>query len=114
MFRNAPLGFLISLALVPFGIGILVLVIWYIRCHMDRFTVANGRVVHSHGILSKSDTEISISSIRSVKVHQRLLQRIFRTGSISIYTAGDKPEIVVYGLPDPHVIKQLLDQRRYA
>jgi uncharacterized membrane protein YdbT with pleckstrin-like domain len=103
MFRN-----------LPFGFGVLILAIWYVRCLFDRFTIANGRVTHSHGILSKSDTEISISSIRSVKIHQRLLQRIFRTGSVSIFTAGDKPEIVVHGLPDPHVVKQLLDQLVHA
>jgi uncharacterized membrane protein YdbT with pleckstrin-like domain len=115
MFRDAPVAFVIIICLIPvFGFGLALLLVWYIRCLTDRLTIAEGRVVHSHGILSKSVVEVSTSSIRSVHVHQRLLQRIFNSGRVSILTAGDKPEIVVDCLPDPHHVKRLLDPKPRA
>jgi len=32
MFRNAPVGFLLAVLLVPLGIGLVILLIWWLRC----------------------------------------------------------------------------------
>ena len=43
-----------------------------------------------------------------MRVNQTLFQRMFGTGDIEIYTAGDAPEVTLRGMPDPHRIRELL------
>jgi uncharacterized membrane protein YdbT with pleckstrin-like domain len=110
MFRSNPLGFILALALIPaFGVGLVILLVWYLMSISHHIEVASDRVRYSHGLLSKDRVEIAVSSIRSVRVRQSLFQRIMSTGDLSIFTAGDQPEIVIKGIPHPYDAKRLLD-----
>lgn len=109
MFRNNPIWFILSILLIPvFGIGILILIVWYISTKAQSLTVTSQDVLYERGILSKSRSELRLSSIRSVRVHQTLFQRIFGTGDIEIYTAGDSPEVTAKGMPDPNEVRELI------
>ena len=55
-----------------------------------------------------------MSRIRTVNVYQSFFNRIFGVGRISIYTAGDDPEIDVSGLPDPHDLRELIKAEQDA
>jgi len=110
MFRSAPFLFILAvLSIALAGLGIIVLMIWWLRCLSDRLTILPGKAIWRHGLLARDTTEINISSIRSVRVNQSVTQRIFNTGTVSIFTAGDQPELRVNGLPDPQRIRNLLD-----
>jgi hypothetical protein len=65
-------------------------------------------ILWTHGLLSKQYTEIQMASVRTVRVTQTLFQRLMNAGDITIYTAGDTPELVVRGLPDPGEIRELI------
>ena len=109
MFRNNPLGFVISILLIPvFGIGILILIVWYISTKAQTLTVTRQDLLYEKGILSKSRSELRLTSIRSVRVHQTLFQRMFGTGDIEIFTAGDTPEVTAKGMPDPNEVRELI------
>lgn len=108
MFRNNPLLFVLALLLTAaFGIGIVILLWWYVVSKSTKLTITDREVRYEKGILSKTRKEIRLPAIRSVRVHQSLGQRIFGTGNIEIYSAGDLPEIVANGMPDPHRIREL-------
>jgi len=107
MFKANPLGFIGSILLIPLGIGIIILFWWWLSARNTIFTVDEQEVRLETGILNKEHSEISKSSIRTVKVRQSLLERMFGVGTVEIFTAGDQPEIVVKGLPDPHRIREL-------
>jgi hypothetical protein len=49
-----------------------------------------------------------MSSIRTTKVQQSLLQRMLNAGKVEIYTAGDEPELVVNGMPNPDKIREVI------
>ena len=108
MFRNNPIYFVICLALCFAGVGFILLLFWFIQAKMTKFTITEDRVEVERGILSKDRTELSISNIKSVNVKQTLFQRMFGVGDIQIFTAGDKPEMVLFGLPEPLEVKKLL------
>lgn len=108
MFRNRPFSFIISVLLIPAGIGILILLYWYLMCKATSLTVAEGQIYLEEGLLSKSRSEIDCDSVRTVKVYQSFMNRIFGVGSIEVYTAGDQPEMVVKGLPDPNEIRDVI------
>ncbi len=111
MFRNAPIAFIGALILVPLaGLGVIILLVWWLKCLTDRLTITRGEVVWRHGLLARTTTELHTAGIRSVRVHQSVTQRIFDTGTVSIFTSGDQPELVVKGLPHPQRIRDLVDQ----
>lgn len=115
MFRNHPLGFVISVILCPVVIGIVIFVIWYLRARSTELTVTNLRTRLHEGWLSRSITEVWHRDIRNVQLTQTVAQRIFGTGRIGISSSGQSGiEIDVSGLRDPDQIKALIDKYRGA
>ena len=114
MFKNNPLGFLLAILLVPVGVGIIILMVWYLKCKSTLLEVTGRELIVERGLLSKDRTELSLSSIRTVNVYQSFFNRIFGVGKIAIYTAGDEAEVEVAGLPDPHRLRELIKQGQPA
>ena len=108
MFKSNPLGFIISIILIPVGIGIIILLWWYLDTKRTKLKVTDTQVMYEKGILSKERSEISIDSIRTVKVKQSFINRIFGVGTIELYTAGDTPEIIASGMPDPNEFRDII------
>lgn len=107
MFRANPLGFIGAMLLVPFGVGLIILVVWYIRCKTTRLELAGDELMYSKGIFNKEHIEIDVRSIRTVKVYQSLLNRMMDVGTVSFFTAGDQPEMEVSGIPQPNDIRAM-------
>ena len=115
MFRSEPITYVIAIALIPaFGLGLLILAVWWIKTIGERLVVTEHNVMLERGILSKNRTELSVNSIRTVNVHQSLFNRLFNTGRIMIYTAGDKPEIVISGIEGPNRVRGIINLQRFA
>jgi uncharacterized membrane protein YdbT with pleckstrin-like domain len=135
MIRIRPFTTLLALALIPLGIALalmggslvpqapevpkvvglavaalafLTLLIWYVRTKTDRLVINDEEIVWTHGLLNKGYTEINMSSVRTTRIRQTLMQRIMNAGDVEIYTAGDNPELVVKGLPNPDEIRKLI------
>ena len=133
MIRSRPFTSLLALALIPAGIGValsggklvpeaapvagviglaiaalafLTLLSWYVRAKTDHLVIKDDEIVWTHGLLNKGYTEISMASVRTTRIRQTLMQRILNVGDVEIYTAGDNPELVVKGLPDPDEIRR--------
>jgi uncharacterized membrane protein YdbT with pleckstrin-like domain len=109
VFRDYPLRFLVCLILIPvFGLGLVLLLGWWIFARSTRMTVDEVRATLTSGILSKQVTEVQLSSIRTVKIDKTLVDRIFDVGTVSVFTSGDSPELVVKGMPDPEALAKAL------
>lgn len=109
MFRAHPFWFILSVLLIAaFGIGIVILVYWYILTRATALTVTDSDILYERGILSKDRTSVSLRHVRSVNVMQSFVNRIFGVGTIQISTAGDEPEFTIADMPDPHVIREAI------
>jgi uncharacterized membrane protein YdbT with pleckstrin-like domain len=108
LIRTHPLGTVIAIILIPVGIGILILLYWYLTMKADKLLIKEDEVIWTHGLLNKRYVEINMSSIRTVRVEQTLLQRMLNAGKIEIFTAGDAPELTVNGMPNPDKIRDLI------
>jgi|TARA_B110000967_G_C18355321_1_gene303314 uncharacterized membrane protein YdbT with pleckstrin-like domain len=109
MFKNNPLGFILCLILIPVGgLGLLILLTWHLRNKASKLTVNDNEILFEKGLLSKERSEVNLASVRTTKVKQSFFNRIFGVGSIEIFTAGDSPEIVAIGMPDPNKIRELI------
>ena len=82
------------------------LLVWYVKTKMDHLVIKADEIVWTHGLLSKQYTEIAQTSIRTVRVQQSILQRLMGAGDVLIYTAGDMPEVLIRGLPEPEKLRQ--------
>ena len=109
MFRARPILFSLSVLLIlAFGIGILILLYWYILTRATRLTVTDHDITYERGILSKDRTSVALRQVRSVRVSQGFINRIFEVGTIEISSTGDKPEFTVKDMPDPHAIRDTI------
>lgn len=109
-FRSSPGFFILSILLIPFVVGIFMLLYGWLANRARKLTLMEGEVIFEEGILNKSETELRLDSIRSVKLNKSLGERIFGVGTLQIYSAGDAPEIVIHGIPDPDNAQDLIRQ----
>ena len=109
MFRAHPFWFVFCVLLIAaFGLGILILLYWYIKTRATALTVTDHEIMYERGILSKDRTAASLKHVRAVHVTQGFVNRLFGVGTVQISTAGDEPEFTVADLPDPHVIREAI------
>lgn len=113
MFRNSPFWFAVTVLLSLVGVGIPILIVWWVRCRSVELTVTDKRSRLHRGWLSRSITEVWHRDVRNVQLHQTPMQRVFNTGRIGISSAGqDGLEIDVSGLHSPDQIKGIIDEHR--
>ncbi len=114
MFRNNPLGFLLAIILIAaFGLGLLILLFWWLDVAQTTLTVTDKRTIFSKGILSRYTNEIFHSDVRNVQVWQTPFQRVFNIGNIGISSAGQSEiEIQVDGIPNPEKVRKIIDNYR--
>ena len=111
MFRGNPLYFVGAVLLIPVGgIGLIILLFWWLYCKQTRVMLTREHVLIEKGILSKSRIELRHSSVRTVHIYQSFGQRIFGVGKLEIYTAGDNPEVTVNDVPNPHLIREIINE----
>jgi hypothetical protein len=114
MLRDNPLKFVFYLLLIPlFGIGLLLLLIWWLDCLGTTLTITNLRSILRRGIFSKFTTDVLHQDVRNVQVKQTFLQRIFGVGYVGVSSSAQSGvEIEVSGIPFPEDVRQLIYQCR--
>lgn len=111
MFRAHPFWFILFVLLIAaVGLGLLILIFWYIKTKATALTVTDHELLYEKGILSKERLAVSLRHVRSVQVNQSFINRILGVGTVEISTAGDEPEFTVADLPDPHQVRQAISR----
>lgn len=113
MFKNNPILFVLSIILAPVGVGIIVLLIWWLQVKGTRITIDQKKTLLRKGILSKQINEVYHQDVRNTKVSQSFFQRMFGVGTLSVSSAGQGDmEISVSGIPDPYRAKKIINENR--
>lgn len=99
---NQKAGGLWVMALPP------VVLLWpAARAFRRRFiktTVAGDRLRYEVGMTTKSTRTIQLSKVQDVRVDQRLMQRLWKVGDLSIETAGETSRLVLYNVDNPQAL----------
>lgn len=95
--------------LTPVVIGLVLLVIAYIRYKTTELAITNKRVVVKTGLISRNIIEINIAKVESVEVAQSVLGRLFDFGSLSISGTGFN-EAPIPNISDPMGFRKALTQ----
>jgi len=114
MFASNPVGFVLSLLMVPFfGIGLLILIVWYLQCLGSSLRVTNKRSILRSGLFSKHTSDVLHRDVRNIQVSQGIMNRMLGVGSIGISSSGQSDfEIFIKGVEDPYKAKAIIDQVR--
>ena len=84
---------------------------WRLKCLCTTLTVTPSRTILRRGILARRTVEVRHQDVRSIQVHQGILQRLFFTGDIAVGTAAQSGlEIVAGGVPNPQRVADLIRQ----
>jgi uncharacterized membrane protein YdbT with pleckstrin-like domain len=82
-----------------------VLLIWPLRRHlrnrMTRLTILDDKLRFDTGFLAKTTRTILLSRIQDLTVQQRVKQRIFGVGDLSIETAGETSSLTIPDIDRP-------------
>jgi uncharacterized membrane protein YdbT with pleckstrin-like domain len=112
MFRNNPVLFVGAGLLIPiFGVGIIVLFVWWIKTLTDTLILTEHKIIKREGLLSKYTVEISYRDIESISIKQSFWDRIFDVGTIGIASSSQNPQVMVFhGYRHPEGIKATLEK----
>lgn len=84
-FLNPAGGFVFFLLLIPLGLMLRDILIWY----NHQFLVTNRRVIQISGIFNKNVVDSSLEKVNDVKMTQSFLGRLFDYGDVEILTASE-------------------------
>jgi len=71
----------IVLLVAAFGLGLLILLYWYIKTRATALTVTEHELLYEKGILSKERLAVSLRHVRAIQVNQSFVNRILGVGT---------------------------------
>ena len=84
------------------------LTLWpFLNWLTTHFVVTSRRVMYRHGLLTRSGIDIPLARINSVEFRDRLLERMFRTGTLIIESASQDP-LEFHDIPRLRQVQALL------
>jgi uncharacterized membrane protein YdbT with pleckstrin-like domain len=90
------------------------LLLWPVKRHLlnrlTKMTILDDKLRYERGLLSRSTRTILISRVQDVTVHQRIGQRIFGTGDLSIETAGEASRETICNIDRPKEIADHINE----
>lgn len=102
-----------GILIAAFGLGLVILFVWWLKCKTRTITITNKRTTVREGLISKNTSEILHSHIRNIQVIQGVFDRIFGVGTLAISSAAQSDmELSFSGLAHPEKIRSLIDEHR--
>jgi len=110
--------FALGIVLLPvFGIGLIFLVVAYVRYKTTELAITSKRVIAKFGFISRRTVEINIKKVESIQVDQGILGRVFNYGTLVISGAGD-PQAPIPGISEPMAFRRAFieaqDQEKFG
>ncbi len=84
-----------------------------VRSLGTQIRITNKRLIDRDGFLQRRVSEVLHRDVKNVRVDQSLRERVWRVGSIAIFTGGEEePEVYMRDVPDPERVRQIMDLYR--
>ncbi len=80
----------------------------WLRRRFTTVTIVNGRLRYETGIAGRSTRTIQLAKIQDVRVDQRIAQRMFDVGDLSIETAGEASRLTLHNIDRPQSLADKL------
>ncbi|MGY1783125.1 PH domain-containing protein [Geodermatophilus sp. SYSU D01036] len=79
-----------------------------LRWRTTHTVVTTHRLLVRSGVLSRRGRDVPLSRVTDVSIHQTLRQRVLRSGTLTVETAGEGGPVVLERLPACADVQQLL------
>jgi len=90
------------------------LLLWPLKRHLrnrlTKMTILDDRLRYQTGLLSRTTRTILVSRVQDVTVHQRIGQRVFGLGDLSIETAGEASRLTIFQIDRRQEIADHINQ----
>ena len=73
-------------------------------------TILDDKLRYERGLMTRTTRTILISRVQDVTVHQRIGQRIFNVGDLSIETAGESSRETIFNIDRPQEIADHINE----
>ena len=91
----------VGILLLPaFGLGLIFLIIAYVRYKSVELAVTTKRIIVKHGFVRRQTIEINLNKVESIQVEQGLLGRIFNFGTLIVSGTGTSHAPLI-GIAEP-------------
>lgn len=88
---------------VLLGLAVLLILLYpvrrFLRWATTHYVFTTHRILLRHGILSRSGRDIPLDRINDVSFEHNLLERMLGCGTLTIESAGEHGQIVLYDIP---------------
>jgi uncharacterized membrane protein YdbT with pleckstrin-like domain len=102
-----PLGVAAALLLWPISLDV--------RQRFTKIVLGADKLRYETGILSKTTRTIPLSKVQDVRVDQKLCQRLFGVGDLSIESAGESSRLTIRDIDRPQTVAdELIDMAQSA
>lgn len=101
----------IRMAIVVVAVLLLLLTVLVplLRWRTTHYVVTTHRLLFREGILARRGRDLGLSRITDVSYTQTLWERVVRSGTLTIETAGDSGATVLRRIPDSDGVQQLVN-----
>jgi uncharacterized membrane protein YdbT with pleckstrin-like domain len=76
----------------------------WVKRNAAKATLTSDRLRYETGLASKSTRTIQLNKVQDVRVDQRMSQRMFGVGNISIETAGEASRLTLHNIDSPQAL----------
>ena len=100
--------------LVLLGVAVLLVLVTVVRpilrWRTTHYVITTHRLLYRTGVLARSGRDIGLSRITDVSYRQSLWDRVVRSGTVTVQTAGEGGATVLTAIPDSVGVQQLLNE----
>ena len=102
---------MVRLLIVAVALLLLLLVVLprFLRWRTTHYVITTHRLLFREGILARHGRDIALSRITDVSYRQTLWERLIRSGTLTIESAGESGATVLRRIPDSEGVQQLLN-----
>jgi len=94
---------------IPFWlIGIIGLIVSFIRSKTTEFALTDKRVIGKSGIIKRNSLELVLGKVESISVNQNILGRIFDFGTLVVTGSGGTHQVFPY-IAEPMTMKKTIN-----
>jgi len=103
-----PMIIWLILALLTFGLTLVIAIYEFLRLKFLEQGVTNKRVILKRGIISRKTEEVKLTSIETVEINQGIFGRIFGFGTVKVTGRGIS-DLIFKGIDNPMSVKREIE-----
>lgn len=102
---------IISIILIPTGIGLMSLLLIYIRINYTTYGVTDEALYKKSGVFSDKTKRVPLSKIQNTEYSRSFVEKQFGFGSVQILSAGSSgTELSFRAVEDPKSLQELINR----